>query len=56
MENVNLSMCMTDFVALALSEGYSYPQYWVDQYYDYLAGNRGPDMHDFTLANLSKEA
>ena len=53
-ETIATSMGVSEFVALALSEGYCYPQYWVDQYFDYQSGNRGPDMHDFTLANLSK--
>jgi hypothetical protein len=48
------SLKMCEFVNLAISEGYSEPDFWVEQYYAYQSGNRGPDMHDFTLANLSK--
>jgi len=41
------------FVNKALAEGYCMRTYWIKQYRMYMRGNRGPDMHDFTLANLS---
>ena len=27
--------------------------FWLDQFNEYINGNRGPDMHDFTLVWMS---
>lgn len=41
------------FANKAIAEGYTDKWYWYDQYFKFAKGNRGPEMHDFTLVNLS---
>jgi hypothetical protein len=47
---------MLAFENSAISAGYCVDSYgyWKMQYREYMRGNRGPDMHDFTLAELSR--
>jgi len=49
----HVRMSMSAFYAKAVSEGYFDRKYWMDQYKEFIKGNRGSDMHDFTLVNLS---
>jgi hypothetical protein len=49
----SIRMSMSAFYAKAILEGYINKKYWMDQYKEFVKGNRGPDMHDFTLVNLS---